>query len=281
MVDRPHNSRSASATWGFDVETRVATGEDQSESVISDLLDARRGIKEVIGDEEVLDTHAEISSSHEINGAPPRDGCQPRTWVGRNPVTRPGRQRSGVRVLDTFLGDVDVARHAQGRREDEGPTLVGELPRPPRRPAMKTCCECVSSHRANRANLDAAELGGESASRSRAPRRGRVLRRGSSRPALPWSRRTDRRSRRSRRPHSCATSLPWLRLRARCHRVATRRCSRRSSCGRRGCAYRLPSSAAAQDASFSVINARYSAIAAPFGGSPTEPFHHIRRTTTS
>ena len=112
-AQQPQRQRHA----GFRRDRRVAAGEDEPQSVVGhvvplrDVLDDERGQQPVVG----------LPAAQDVEGLAARDGGQPGTDVGRDPLDRPGSQCLAVRVLDALLGEVEVARDAHRRGEDQAP----------------------------------------------------------------------------------------------------------------------------------------------------------------
>ena len=107
-------------------ERRMATREDEAESIIGDghvvLWWPRVDRAQVRFDRGVAREHLGLlgqsfPTTDAIDRPVPRRRRDPRSWVVRHATLRPGFERRDERVLDGFLGEVEVAQHADQRRD--------------------------------------------------------------------------------------------------------------------------------------------------------------------
>jgi hypothetical protein len=110
---------------GVGRQARVATGEDQSKTVVFESVVRCywTGVN-IAGDEKTLRLNGDVATSSYVNGAASGHCRQPRTGVRWNALFTPRRQRLGESVLRALLRDVEVASDSNRGRQDERPLVT-------------------------------------------------------------------------------------------------------------------------------------------------------------
>ncbi len=114
---------------GVGAEGRVTAREDQPEAVIDDLGGVRFLGPQLLRplDEAGQGSAVGRGAPGHVEGTAAGHRRQPCARFGRDTPGRPGRQRTGVRVLDALLRQVDVAGDAHRRGEHERPLTTVRL----------------------------------------------------------------------------------------------------------------------------------------------------------